>query len=253
MAVSVKKAILNQLRENKLSHAYLIETNNLFELEKDLKTILKTIVCQNDELYCDNCQQCHFIDNDCHPNIIKIVPDGQNIKISQIEDLQKRFSTKAFFGKYNIYIISEANKLNLMAANALLKFLEEPADNIIGFLLTTKRDLVLPTIVSRCQLFVENYKENEENENLKKNALELLNISKSIDGILQIKAFLANLDEKNDLKPIFSFLLQEELKDNNKVDLKKVKIYHRFLEKIKYNVNIEILLEDFIIEMSDVT
>ena len=80
-----------------------------------------------------------------------------------------------------------------------------------------------------------------------------MNISKSIDGILQIKAFLANLDEKNDLKPIFSFLLQEELKDNNKVDLKKVKIYHRFLEKIKYNVNIEILLEDFIIEMSDVT
>lgn len=252
MAVLVRQAILNQVREKKLAHAYLIETNNLLEFEIELKEILKIILCEEDNEYCNSCQQCHFVDNDNHPNIIRIAPDGVNIKIAQVEELQKKFSTKAFFGKYNIYIISEADKLNQSAANALLKFLEEPEENIIGLLLTTKKDLVLPTITSRCQILTEKFDICEDNNGLKENATRLLDLTSSIMGIYDVKDYIGSLEDKNDLKHIFSYLLQDELEKGKEFNLRKVKIYHRFLEKIKYNVNMELLLEEFIIEMSEV-
>lgn len=252
MAVLVRQAILNQVREKKLAHAYLIETNNLRIFEDELKGILKTLLCEEHEEFCDNCQHCRFINEDVHPNIIKIYPEGANIKVGQIDELQKKFKTKAFFGKFNIYVIFEADKLNPMAANSLLKFLEEPEDNIIGILVSTKKDLVMPTITSRCQILSGSLPDDTHGFDSYQDAEKLLYLAKSLRGVLDIKEFLKEIVDKNKIKPIFNYLLTEELSKGKEVNLEKIKIYHRIIDKMKYNVNMELLLEEFIIEMSGV-
>ena len=70
----------------------------------------------------------------------------------QILGLQNEFSTKAIESKYKVCIILNCEQLNKYAANSLLKFLEEPEENIITILLTNNIGQVLKTIVSRCQV-----------------------------------------------------------------------------------------------------
>lgn len=64
--------------------------------------------------------------------------------------MMEKFSNKSVYGTYQIYVIHHAEMLNLSSANTILKFLEEPENNIIAVLLSTHRYKVLPTILSRC-------------------------------------------------------------------------------------------------------
>ena len=70
----------------------------------------------------------------------------------QLDELQKEFSEKSIFSNKKIYIINHADRLNKSAANSILKFLEEPEENIIAILITDNIYQLLDTIVSRCQI-----------------------------------------------------------------------------------------------------
>jgi len=78
--------------------------------------------------------------------------DGGEIKISQIREVQNFLSYKAYNNSYKIVIIDEAEKMNQEAQNCFLKTLEEPKGKTLLFLITSKPDMLLPTITSRCQL-----------------------------------------------------------------------------------------------------
>ena len=80
------------------------------------------------------------------PSLIIIEPDGLNIKKDQILDMMEKFSTKPVFTKFNIYVIREADRFNQSSANTLLKFLEEPEDNIIGFFITNNKIIIASKI-----------------------------------------------------------------------------------------------------------
>ena len=71
--------------------------------------------------------------------------------------MMDKFSTKPVFTKFNMYVIREADRFNSSSANTLLKFLEEPEDNILGFFITNNKENVISTIRSRCQVFSCNY------------------------------------------------------------------------------------------------
>ena len=75
------------------------------------------------------------------------------IKKQQIVDLQQEFSRSAVEGKKRIYIIKDCEKMRPEAANSMLKFLEEPEDNIVAILMTNNINNVLSTIISRCKVF----------------------------------------------------------------------------------------------------
>ena len=62
----------------------------------------------------------------------------------------EKFSNKSIYNNYQIYVVHNAEMLNISASNTILKFLEEPEDNIIAIFLSTHRYKVLPTILSRC-------------------------------------------------------------------------------------------------------
>jgi len=86
-----------------------------------------------------------------HPDFRIITPEDKIIKIEQIRNLIDSVSKKAHQNKYKAVLIKPAHAMNIAASNALLKTLEEPADNTIIILITDQPSLLLPTIRSRCQ------------------------------------------------------------------------------------------------------
>lgn len=141
------------INNNKLTHAYLIETNGLPYGFDIALALAKTFLCPNNYFNsskCNGCNICSNIDKGNYPDLKIIEADGKNIKKEQLLSLQEDFKVKNLYGKYLIYIIPNANLLNKSAANTILKFLEEPSDNIIAILITDNIYNCIDTIVSRC-------------------------------------------------------------------------------------------------------
>jgi DNA polymerase-3 subunit delta' len=126
----------------------------------------KALNCQNlSENFepCQNCQSCKQIEMQTHPDIIfadyayqaallkEEVDDQQNIKIETVRSLTTASQQKAVAANWKVFIIDKAEKLVPAAANALLKFIEEPPQNTVWILISSKRETMLSTIKSRCQ------------------------------------------------------------------------------------------------------
>ena len=141
------------IENNKVSHAYLIELNDYEEDMKYIYDFIKMIICNIS--YSDLDKENNIIkliDDNNYPDIKIIEPEGSTIKKSQMIDLQKDYSNKSLLDGKRIYVVKEADKLNPASANTILKFLEEPEEDIIAILLTTNRYKILETILSRCQI-----------------------------------------------------------------------------------------------------
>ena len=151
-------SIIDKLVEfNKVSHAYLVEVDDYDEDFKCILDFVKLILCKKDkkrcsDLNCSNCNICRLVDTDNYVDLKIIEPDGSMIKKKQMLDLQDEFNNKSLLDNKRIYIIKEADKLNQSSANTILKFLEEPEDDIVAILVTNNRYSVIETILSRCQI-----------------------------------------------------------------------------------------------------
>ncbi len=141
------------IKNEKLSHSYLIELNNYEEDFLDVLQFVKMIFCNctRNDLSNEN-MICRLIDSSNYPDLKIIEADGQWIKKNQLIELMDDFHNKSLFGNRRVYIIKETEKLNTSSANTILKFLEEPEDGIIAILLTKNRFQVIDTILSRCQI-----------------------------------------------------------------------------------------------------
>ena len=142
------------IKNNKISHAYLVEVNDYQEDMPYVYDFIKMILCNltYDQLSSSNNPIIHQIDSGNYPDLTIVSSDTSVINKSLIIDLQKEFSNKSLLDGKRIYIIKESEKLNGYSANTILKFLEEPEDDIIAFLVTDNRYHVLETILSRCQV-----------------------------------------------------------------------------------------------------
>ena len=284
MQTNKLKVIYDKYRENKLAHAYLIETNNINCLLNDLKELIKALNCPfKYNSFCSTCNLCNLIEKNNLPSIITITPDGAYIKKNQIEELKISFETKPIYSKYNIYIILNAEKLNHSSANAMLKFVEEPTEGILGFFITTNKDIIIPTIKSRCQSYVILYetedilaKINIDQEKLESNLSDLKEYLSKIasNNYINHKEFiLSKYPDRKDIEILFTILLnayEENLNkllhknkstlplsslnitDNLEFTIKKMNILSKFLQDLSYNGNIELLLDKFVIEMRSI-
>ncbi len=152
----------NSVAVDKLSHAYLINSNHNENSFSFVLAFIKMILCDfhySNCSYseCKNCNKCKRIDDGNYPDIRIIESDSLTIKKEQLLELQDDFSKSSFEGGYRFYIIKDCDKMNKQASNSLLKFLEEPSDGIIAFLLTDNINNILSTIISRCQLIRLNH------------------------------------------------------------------------------------------------
>ncbi len=170
----VVKILKNSIQKNKVSHAYLFETNG-YKNQKELAlAFAKMLLCPynySNNKKCVNCTQCKNIDKNIFPEIKIIDTDGLWIKKEQLDVLQKEFSEKSILSNKKIYIINHADRLNKSSANSILKFLEEPEENIIAILTTDNMYQMLDTIISRCQI-ISFSRKNELYEELPLNKIK---------------------------------------------------------------------------------
>lgn len=207
----------NAVKNNKCSHAYLLETNGYEKKDKFVLEFVKYLLCpHHQQNECKECNQCEQIDKGIFSELKIIEPDGMWIKKEQLEELQKEFSTTSIQSNYRIYIIKNAEKLNTSAANSILKFLEEPELNIIAILMTDNLYQMLDTIISRCQII-----SFSKNNSLKgKELLQKLNLIISNTSEEDIQK---SLEEK-----VVSALSFVDYYENNGLDtiLKLQKLWH---------------------------
>lgn len=124
------------------------------ELKDFIKQLTTFIFCKSNIKPCNQCQDCQLVLQSEHPDIEWIKPEKSAgpIKIEQIRDLQNYSYLTPQRAKHRLIIIESADRMNIAAANALLKILEEPASHTLFLLLAQQLSTVLPTIISRCQM-----------------------------------------------------------------------------------------------------
>jgi DNA polymerase III subunit delta' len=152
---TVLKMLKNSLLKHRVAHAYLLEGIRGTGKKEIALLITKALFCDSLlEGYkpCETCHNCRRINSGNHPDVHKVEPDGLSIKKQQIQDLQQEFSKKGVESSRKVYMISDADKMSVSAANSLLKFLEEPNSQTTAFLLSEQPQQLLPTILSRCQI-----------------------------------------------------------------------------------------------------
>lgn len=151
----IYKTFVNALQNDKLSHAYLISGNPGMPLKEVALFLAKSILCDAPHpLACDTCITCARIDEGNYPDLMIFGDNAQKIKKGDVEKIMTNFDKSALENKgIMIYILHLVETMTPTAVNALLKFLEEPGKNIYAFLTTENETKVLPTILSRTQVF----------------------------------------------------------------------------------------------------
>lgn len=151
----ITTTLKNAIRNNQLAHAFLFCGPRGVGKTTCARILAKTINCTNptpDGEACNTCNSCVSFDAGTSLNIHELDAASNN-SVDDIRTLveQVRFAPQA--GKYKVYIVDEVHMLSTSAFNAFLKTLEEPPSYAIFILATTEKHKILPTILSRCQIF----------------------------------------------------------------------------------------------------
>ena len=216
------------------------------------KEFAKAILCLNENKPCNKCKSCLELENSNNPDLTIIEPDGNNVKIEQIRELNKKVVEKPIVSTKKVYIINDGQNITKEAQNALLKTLEEPPEYVTIILITTSESAFLPTIKSRCTKINFNKLTKEEMLNILKNKYNYQNIAdivykisngsinKSIQVIERQSEFetinktFSNLENTNIIDLINS--KEEIFKDKEEINNILDYIITIFFEKIKQNV-----------------
>ena len=152
---SITTTLKNSIAENHLAHAYLFCGPRGVGKTTCARIFAKTINCQNpneDNEACNTCESCVAFNESRSYNIHELDAASNN-SVEDIRNLIEQVRIPPQIGSHSIYIIDEVHMLSSSAFNAFLKTLEEPPAHAVFVLATTEKHKILPTILSRCQIF----------------------------------------------------------------------------------------------------
>lgn len=279
----VLNKIIKQIKNtNNSSNAYILCGNDKKHLRNCAIELSKSIICAKDPMILKQ------IDENNYPELITITPENEIIKKEVILNVINFVQKKPVISKKSVYIIEQAQYLNAYSSNALLKTLEDPPENVVAIFTTTNLNMMLKTIVSRCQIIKINKEENkesfEEKLGLNKDEFSFLfeyfykcekNISYGI--IYAKKLILEKYLKKEDLKKVINFFLVmyddilkfkllgvtcfdlekskiSELSKSNTINklTKKISFSLTNLNKLNYNVNMQLFFKNYLIEIGEI-
>ena len=261
------KQIKEALNKGFLSHSYLIESVNLRDeqVNKYIHFFVKTIY---DNYYDDNISISkekifHLVDNLEFPDYIEIRPVNNVIKKEQLLRVRDDFSNKSLYNTKKIYTVYNADKMNVNSSNTILKFLEEPNDDVIAIFVTNNQYNVLDTIRSRCQIISLQYEDvpHQYSEDLI-NFFEDIKLRKNNNLLLKFNSYNNLFKDKNmavstmmDTLSYYKEMLNKNM-NGDLEDLKEtmmiVSILEEELKKLKYNVNIKLWLDNLLLSIMEV-
>lgn len=149
----VKRTLQSALQRDRIPHSMIFTGPKGVGKNTMALTLAKALNCLNETTdACEYCSNCQTIEKGNHPDVMVISPEGSFVKIEQIRFLTHTAYLKPMISKKRVFIVNQAEKLKEEAANALLKILEEPPLFSLIILITDNPSLLLPTIISRCQI-----------------------------------------------------------------------------------------------------
>ncbi|MCB9013589.1 MAG: DNA polymerase III subunit gamma/tau [Bacteroidales bacterium] len=152
---SITATLKNAIKNNHLGHAYLFCGPRGVGKTTCARIFAKTINCSKptpEMEPCNECESCQSFNESRSYNIHELDAASNN-SVEDIRTLTEQVRIPPQLGKYSVYIIDEVHMLSLNAFNAFLKTLEEPPSHAVFILATTEKHKIIPTILSRCQIF----------------------------------------------------------------------------------------------------
>lgn len=146
--------LVTRLQNDNMPHALCLTGPQHMGKRSFAEKLAQAILCENlTDFACQTCRSCQWVLARTHPDFIIIEPEGEgkNIKVDQIRELVETLSKTSLQGRAQVVIIDSAEAMNISAANALLKTLEEPMGRCIFMLINHQLFSVPATIRSRCQ------------------------------------------------------------------------------------------------------
>lgn len=244
----ITTTLKNAINQNQLAHAFLFCGPRGVGKTTCARILAKTINCEKrtkDGEACNKCNSCVSFDNGSSFNIHELDAASNN-SVDDIRTLteQVRFAPQA--GRYKVYIVDEVHMLSSSAFNAFLKTLEEPPPFVIFILATTEKHKILPTILSRCQIFdfkritnqdtTEHLKDICQKEGIQAESTALHLIAQKSEGCLR--------DALSILDKIVSFTNGKVTYSNTleHLNILDEDYYFRFLDLMQHQKATEVLL-----------
>ena len=249
-----------------LSHAYLIETNNNSSdiVTKYILFLVKKIYdysYKNHDVTISKEKLFHLLENKEFPDYIEIEPINNQIKKEQLMFIRDEFSSKSLYNTFKIYVVYDCEKMNVSSANTILKFLEEPSDDVVAIFVTSNQYNVLDTIKSRCQIISLQYEE-DNNINFSDEVLSFIDDIKNRKNnnlMLKFNYYNMSFKDKNSLINLLKATLKYyeiQLNKNNGDSLDEivaiVSVLDKELKNLKYNVNMKLWLDDLMLSLMEV-
>ena len=270
----LKKLFNTITTKKKVGHAFLFNVDDSYDTSlaiSFIKEILKNDAANADTGDSQYEKFSYQLDNNTFPDLMVIKSFDKVIKKEQILNIKSEMKEKSINSGKQFYIIEYAENLNSSSANALLKFLEEPDDEIIAILVTKNINKVISTIVSRCQIVNLNHYNRKKDEQYFELALKYLLIHE--DKKEKAVSYLSELYEisSDDLKGminswiyiyknVLKLLLNKDSEEANNesiLALSKKNNIESVIDKldklekmsnlILYNVNVRIILDELFI------
>ncbi len=151
----ITEQLQRTVASDRIAGAYLFVGPTGVGKETVARYFAQLIFCQQDTqppTVCGACLACRKVDSGNHPDLQFIYPDGSQLKIGQIRELQKQIIYEPFEASRKVYILTDVERMTEEAENCLLKTLEEPPASSVLILVTSNIRALLPTTRSRCQI-----------------------------------------------------------------------------------------------------
>jgi DNA polymerase-3 subunit delta' len=260
---NIKEVLEKSVKLQKTSHSYLFVGTEGIGKKLIAKEFAKMIMCLDEEKYCDKCKSCIEFNTNNNPDYIFIEPDGNNIKIEQIRQMQTKVAEKPIISNKKVYIIDNVELMTVEAQNCLLKTLEEPPEYVTIILICKNENSILNTIKSRCTIIhfekIENsdikkyLEKNYEMNNIQDSLLDIfqgsigkaIRLKDKVESYEKIEYMLKNINNKD----IIEILELSEILYKSKDDIEEILEYINVIllnlskENIRYIRCIDIIEE----------
>ncbi|MBE5819267.1 MAG: DNA polymerase III subunit [Clostridiales bacterium] len=219
-----KKILSKIINEKKIGHSYMFVGQTGIGKMLFAKEFAKAVLCLQ-EKQCNNCKSCLEFANNNNPDItiIEKEEDSNVIKIDQIRQMTSKILEKPIISNKKVYIINDSELMTEAAQNSLLKTLEEPPEYATIILITSREDLFLNTIKSRCTKIMFNKLSNEDLKQILKIKYNYENISNNMfllfDG--SVERALNLIDKEKEYEELSNII--NNLEKYNVVDVLNLK------------------------------
>ncbi|MGC6769503.1 DNA polymerase III subunit delta' [Enterococcus sp. LJL51] len=242
------KQLQNSFKHGRIAHAYLFEGDAGTGKRAFALWLTKKIFCTNiiEDNPCNQCSNCLRINAGEHPDVLLVAPEGQTIKVDQIRQLKSEYSKSGIETKQKVFIIEQAEKMSIGAANSLLKFLEEPEGQVTALLETESIGKILPTIQSRCQILHFQPLDGKKMVGLlkaegvgEKTAVLLASLTNSLEKAVEISRDEWFNEAREIIEQWFDYLVKDDLQAFIYVQKRMLKV---FKEKEQQKLGFDLLL-----------